>query len=232
MTDSHCISATGAHGLVEARRNPAFGQVLKAFALNLPDGMPVVWLGRLKGAHDMERCYGPDFLRDVLLATANTQVTHFFCGGKDGIARELRSVAESRFGNPHCVGTYSPPFHEMRQEEWRGLAEAINAAKPDIVWIGLSTPKQERFAHELSRRVNVHFIITVGAAFDIHTGHLHQAPRLLQRMGLEWLFRLVMEPRRLWRRYLKIVPLFLVYAVNDLVRGQRIRHTPPKASDD
>lgn len=216
-----CISATGAHGLVEAKRNPSFAEVLSGFAVNLPDGMPVVWLARLKGARGIERCYGPDFFRDVLIETASQPVRHFFCGGKEGIAEELRCVAETRFGNKNCVGTYSPPFREMSAEEWTELCKRIDAGKPHIVWIGMSTPKQEMFARELSGRVNVQFIITVGAAFDIHTGHLRQAPRMVQRMGLEWLFRLVVEPRRLWRRYAKVVPLFMFFAVLDLLSGRR-----------
>jgi N-acetylglucosaminyldiphosphoundecaprenol N-acetyl-beta-D-mannosaminyltransferase len=217
LTESHCISATGAHGLVEARINPAFGQVLKAFAINLPDGMPVVWLARLKGAQGIERCYGPDFFRDVLVATASMEVRHFFCGGKEGIAEELRRAAEVRFGNRNCVGTYCPPFCEMSETEWENLVKAIRVTNPHIVWVGLSTPKQELFARELSGRVKVHFIITVGAAFDIHTGHLRQAPRLVQKMGLEWLFRLAVEPRRLWRRYARVVPLFFYYSTLDLL---------------
>lgn len=212
-----CVSATGAHGLVETRADAAFAKVLKSFSVNLPDGMPVVWLGRIKGARGMERCYGPDFFRDVMVATARMPVKHFFCGGKNGIAEELKRAAELKFGNKNCVGTFSPPFHEMLESDWGELVQTINVAGPHIVWIGLSTPKQELFARELSLRVDVRFIVTVGAAFDIHTGHLRQAPRVLQRLGLEWLFRLAMEPRRLWRRYLKIVPLFLLYSGMDLL---------------
>ncbi len=220
FTDSLCISATGAHGLVEVRRNPAFGQVLKAFAVNLPDGMPVVWLGRLKGARSMQRCYGPDFFRDVLVATAQMPLKHFFCGGKEGIAEELRQTVRDTFRNNNCVGTYCPPFRTMAAQEWEDLTQKISETKPDIVWIGLSTPKQEQFAKELSSRVSVRFVITVGAAFDIHTGHLRQAPSPIQRLGLEWLFRLLMEPRRLWRRYMTVVPLFFYYAVIDLLQGR------------
>jgi N-acetylglucosaminyldiphosphoundecaprenol N-acetyl-beta-D-mannosaminyltransferase len=221
MADSHCISATGAHGLVEARIDPAFGQVLKTFAINLPDGMPVVWFGRLKGARNIERCYGPDLFRDVLTGTASLPVRHFFCGGKAGVADELKKAAAAKFGNTNCVGTYSPPFRDMIEGEWKELATTVENAKPHIIWVGMSTPKQEMFAFELSKRVRVHFIITVGAAFDIHTGRLRQAPAVLQKMGLEWLFRLAVEPRRLWRRYARVVPLFLFYAAKDLLSGGR-----------
>jgi N-acetylglucosaminyldiphosphoundecaprenol N-acetyl-beta-D-mannosaminyltransferase len=226
--DSHCISATGAHGLVEARKSPAFGQVLKEFAINLPDGVPVVWLARLKGARAIERCYGPDFFRDVMVATASKPVKHFFCGGKEGIAAELKQVAEASFGNNNCVGTFSPPFREMTEAEWEKLSGLIEACGPQIVWIGMSTPKQEFFAHELSKRVQVNFIITIGAAFDIHTGHLRQAPRVVQRWGLEWLFRLAVEPRRLWRRYARVVPLFIYYSALDLL----VRRGPAEGDGD
>jgi N-acetylglucosaminyldiphosphoundecaprenol N-acetyl-beta-D-mannosaminyltransferase len=211
-----CVSATGAHGMVEAVSNPDISRLLRGFALNLPDGMPLVWLARLKGSREAERCYGPDFFRDVMLATASMPVRHFFCGGDTGVADALKRAVEEKFGNRNCVGTFSPPFRVMTEAEWAELAALIGETRPHVVWIGLSTPKQEMFAQELARRVRAHFIITVGAAFDFHTGRLRQAPRLVQRLGLEWLFRLWVEPRRLWRRYVRVVPLFVFYSVLDL----------------
>lgn len=214
------ISATGAHGLVTAKSSAHFRQLLSGFYLNLPDGMPTVWIGRLKGARRMERCYGPDFFREVMVQSSNHPIKHFFCGGKDGVAEELMSVCRERFGNRNCVGCFSPPFREMSDDELQSLGSKISASGADIVWIGMSTPKQEFFASRLAKHVNVNFIITVGAAFDFHTGRLKQAPRTMQRMGLEWLFRLLVEPRRLYRRYFKIVPLFLLYGLLDVVTAR------------
>ncbi len=214
--NNHCISATGAHGLVHAKRNQSFAETLKSFFLNLPDGMPGVWVGRMKGAKEMRRCYGPDFFEAVLRQSAHCKVRHFFCGGNVGVANELHTVVEKRFRNQNVVGTLCPPFLDVEKYDYKAIAEQIETTHADIVWIGLSTPKQEIFARKLSQFTNVHFIITVGAAFDFYTGRVTQAPVLLQKMGLEWLFRLTMEPRRLFKRYLEIVPLFILYNLGEL----------------
>jgi N-acetylglucosaminyldiphosphoundecaprenol N-acetyl-beta-D-mannosaminyltransferase len=207
--NNYCISATGAHGIVEANKNPAFKKVLDAFYLNIPDGMPTVWVGQLKGAPKMRRCYGPDFFKKLLIASAERPILHFFCGGKEGIADNLQLNCVERFGNSHVVGTFCPPFREMSDAEMKELGQSIKNAEVDIVWIGLSTPKQEKFAIRLAEFTQTKFIITVGAAFDFHTDQVKQAPQWMQKSGLEWFFRLLMEPKRLFMRYFEIVPKFI-----------------------
>ncbi|HQQ95908.1 MAG TPA: WecB/TagA/CpsF family glycosyltransferase [Cyclobacteriaceae bacterium] len=215
---SRCISATGAHGLVHAKKNPEFATVLKSFHLNLPDGMPGVWIGRLKGESQMRRCYGPEFFAQVMKRSAGRKVRHFFCGGKEGVAIELAEKCKIRFGSDNIVGAFSPPFTEMTDDELAELGGRLESLNVDVVWIGLSTPKQEMFASRLRRFCKVHFIVTVGAAFDFHTDRVRQAPAWIQNLGLEWLFRLFMEPKRLYRRYLEIVPLFIYYNLSEFVR--------------
>ncbi|MEJ5352675.1 MAG: WecB/TagA/CpsF family glycosyltransferase [Melioribacteraceae bacterium] len=214
------VSATGAHGIIIAQKNVEFRDILNSFYANLPDGMPGVWVGKLKGAKNMGRCYGPDFFRETIIATKDYDIKHFFCGGKEGVAEELKKACEERFGNKNIVGTYSPPFREMSDNEIKDLAEKINSLNTNLVWIGLSTPKQEIFAYRLSKYTNVNFICTVGAAFDFHTGKVKQAPKWIQKIGMEWFFRLCMEPKRLWRRYIKIVPLFIWYNFVELISGK------------
>ena len=206
-----CVSATGAHGLVTCCQQPEFRRILSRFEINLPDGMPSVWIGKLKGARQMQRCYGPDFFKGLIQYTRDMPVKHFFCGGKPAVAEELREAVGHKYGNFSIVGTYCPPFRELTDHEWVSLGRQIQNSNVDIVWIGLSTPKQEIFAQKLVKFCAVKFIITVGAAFDFHTGRVVQAPRLMQRLGLEWFFRLLVEPKRLWRRYFQIVPLFVYY---------------------
>ena len=213
---NRCVSATGAHGLVLAQRDAAFAAVLRACHWNLPDGMPGVWIGRLKGAKAMDRCYGPEFFRRVLTATREQPVRHFLCGGNEGVADELRAVCAHQFGNPGVVGTHCPPFRTLTDAEVQTIAERANALAVDIVWIGISTPKQETLARRLAAYLDAHFIVTVGAAFDFHTGRTRQAPAVVQRMGLEWLFRLCLEPRRLYKRYLQVVPMFIFYNLREL----------------
>jgi N-acetylglucosaminyldiphosphoundecaprenol N-acetyl-beta-D-mannosaminyltransferase len=213
---NRCISATGAHGLVYARQHPEFRNVLSNFFWNLPDGMPAVWIGRIKGARQMKRCYGPAFFQRVMQSTSKTEVAHFLCGGKEGVAKELARNCAEKFGNSRIAGVYCPPFRELTEAEWIELGEQVQKSGADIVWIGLSTPKQEVFASKLRSYCNVHFIITVGAAFDFHTDRIKFAPRWMQNAGLEWMFRLISEPKRLYKRYFTIVPLFLFYGLADI----------------
>lgn len=210
-----CVSATGAHGMVHAYQTPEFHSILNQFYWNLPDGMPGVWVSRLKGEKEIKRCYGPAFFEELMTQTASLPINHYLCGGKEGVADELRKACIVKFGNANIVGTYCPPFRELTDAEWQTLSDDITAKKADVVWIGLSTPKQEVFAYQLAKLTQTHFIMTVGAAFDFHTDKITFAPEWMQNAGLEWLFRLFSEPRRLYKRYLKIVPLFIIYNLKE-----------------
>lgn len=214
---NRCVSATGAHGLVTAFKDPEFRSTLNSFYWNLPDGMPGVWVGRIKGAKDMTRCAGPDFFKHVFEQSSTTNVKHFFCGGKEGVADELREAVAKKFGNTNVVGTYCPPFREMSDDELRQLAETINRTGADALWIGLSTPKQERFARRLvAAGLKVHFVVTVGAAFDFHTDRITQAPGWMQKFSLEWFYRMMSEPKRLTKRYLEVVPMFIFLNIKEI----------------
>jgi len=211
------ISATGAHGIITSTENEDFHNILsKEFYINLPDGMPLVWIGKLKGFKEMERCYGPDFFAYLISATKHSSIKHFLCGGNEGIADELKEVCEKKFSNKQINGTLCPPFLPVNKYNYESIAEQINVAEPDIIWIGLSTPKQEIFAYNLSKYTKASFIICVGAAFDFHTDKLKQAPSWMQKIGLEWFFRLCMEPKRLYKRYFSIVPKFIYFNVLNL----------------
>lgn len=223
LRDSRCISASGAHGLVCSKENPFFKHILNNFFLNLPDGTPLVWMGKLKGAKKIKRCYGPDVFKNLMIQSATFPIRHFLCGGKPGIAHQLEKECNIKFNNPHICGTYSPPFQELNENQIHEIAKMIASHHPDIVWIGLGTPKQEIFAYRISKYLQCGYIITVGAAFDFHTGAIQQAPKFLQKIGLEWFFRLMMEPKRLWKRYLNIVPKFLTYSFIDLIISNRTR---------
>lgn len=222
--ENRCISATGAHGMITARKDEGFKNILNSFYANLPDGMPGVWVGKLKGEKAMKRCYGPDFFAETIEATAKREVKHFFCGGNEGVADELKISCREKFGNHHITGTYCPPFSAVEEYDYKGIARRINQSEADIVWVGISTPKQEKFAKNLSKYTDVHFLVTVGAAFDFHTGRLKQAPPWMQKYGLEWLFRLLAEPGRLYKRYFEIVPKFLIFSLGDLgsFHGRRL----------
>lgn len=214
---SLCISATGAHGMVSSRRDAVLRKALKEFHINLPDGMPGVWIGKMKGARNIARCYGPEFFKSVMVATKDKNVRHFFCGGAEGVAAQLKEACEKNFGNHNVVGVFTPPFREMAETELQDLCAEIEGRNTDVLWIGISTPKQEKLAYTLSKRCKVHFIVTVGAAFDFHIGKVKQAPKFVQNAGMEWFFRFCMEPARLWRRYANIIPLFLYYNLLEFI---------------
>ena len=203
------ICVTGVHGVTEAQNDEPFRRILNAAFLNTTDGMPLVWLGRHFAGSFVDRVYGPDFMLEIFDATRSGEFTHFFYGGAPGVAEELKTKLEARFPGVRIAGTYCPPFRPLDAAEETALTAQIRALKPDIMWVGLSTPKQERFMAEYLPRLDVTLMAGVGAAFDFHSGRVRQAPRWIQRSGFEWLFRLCAQPRRLARRYLVNNPLFL-----------------------
>jgi N-acetylglucosaminyldiphosphoundecaprenol N-acetyl-beta-D-mannosaminyltransferase len=204
------ICVTGVHGVMEAQTDEGFRRILNQAFLCTPDGMPMVWVGKLCGHREMSRVYGPDLMLEVCGWSGKNPCRHFFFGGRPGVAGQLRDKLTARFPNLQVVGCYAPPFRPLNPEEARQLQETMDAVKPDILWVGLSTPKQEKFMAEFLPRLNVPLMIGVGAAFDFHSGQVRQSPRWMQRSGLEWFHRLCQEPRRLARRYLRNNPLFIL----------------------
>jgi N-acetylglucosaminyldiphosphoundecaprenol N-acetyl-beta-D-mannosaminyltransferase len=196
------IAVTGMHGVMEAQHNEEFGRILEEASLVVPDGYPLVVLGRRKGFALARRVYGPELMERFCEETAGRGYRHYFYGGAEGVAEELARRFAGRFEGMEIAGTYGPPFRALTEEEEREVCEKINAARADVVWVGLSTPKQERWMARHREMLNVPVMVGVGAAFDFHTGRVAQAPRWMRENGLEWFFRLMSEPRRLWRRYL------------------------------
>jgi N-acetylglucosaminyldiphosphoundecaprenol N-acetyl-beta-D-mannosaminyltransferase len=205
-TAGNYVAVTGMHGITESCRNLRFRTVLNQAALVVADGMPLVWLGRWHG-HDMRRrVYGPE-LTDTFCQETGGKYRHFFYGGAPGVADSLARAMQDRYGI-RVAGTYCPPFRPLTEAEDREVVDLINSSKADVVWVGLSTPKQETWMYEHRDKLRVPVMFGVGAAFDLNTGRLTQAPRWMRENGLEWLFRLAAEPRRLWRRYLVMGPIF------------------------
>lgn len=201
-----------------AEQDPAFLRELSRGDLNLPDGTPVAWVGRRRGlAHMTSRVYGPDLLESTLAEGVASQTRHFLYGSTTDVLEQLRRVIEERYG-AQVVGVSSPPFGDLGDEHVFALRDAVRESRADVVWVGLGTPKQDWFVERAKSDVPA-TLVAVGAAFDFLTGNKRQAPRWVQQRGLEWLFRLVTEPRRLWRRYLVGNAVFL----RGLVREQRGR---------
>jgi N-acetylglucosaminyldiphosphoundecaprenol N-acetyl-beta-D-mannosaminyltransferase len=210
------VCVTGVHGVIEAQDRPEFRRILNASFLTTPDGMPMVWAGWLAGHRTMNRVYGPDLMLEVLRWSQASGRTHFFFGGAPGVADLLRQRMEDRFPGLRVVGTSTPPFRPLNPDEEADLARQVAAVRPDFFWVGLSTPKQEQFMAAHQGRIETGIMLGVGAAFDFHAGRLSQAPRWIQRSGLEWFYRLCADPRRLWGRYSRIVPRFLWLALGQI----------------
>jgi N-acetylglucosaminyldiphosphoundecaprenol N-acetyl-beta-D-mannosaminyltransferase len=203
------VCITGVHGVMESQNDPQLRAIHNKAFLCTPDGMPMVWIGKLNGFKEMSRVYGPDLMLDIMGISKQYGIRHFFYGGANGVALELKRRFEEKFPGIQIVGTYEPPFRSLNFDEQNELTRLVSETKPDIFWVGLSTPKQEKFMAEFLPKLETTLMVGVGAAFDFHSGRIRQAPRWMQRSGLEWFFRLCVEPKRLWRRYLSNNPRFV-----------------------
>jgi len=203
------VCVTGVHGIIEAQDDEEFREILNRSFLTTPDGMPTVWLGRLNGFHDMTRVYGPDYMLAVCERSVAKGYRHFLYGGRPGVAEQLSDELTRRFPGIKIVGTYTPPFRPLSVEEEEDLRLQIEKAAPDVLWCGLSTPKQERFMAAYRGKLPVKLMVGVGAAFDLLSGNLAEAPDWMKQSGLQWFYRLLKEPKRLWRRYLVNNPRFV-----------------------
>lgn len=215
------VAVTGLHGIAESQRDGHFREVLKAADLVVPDGMPLVCLGRFKGYRHQTRVCGVDLMDDFCQETGKAY-RHFFYGGGPGVAQSLAQALQEKHGI-RIAGIYCPPFRPLTEAEEADLASSVAAASPDILWVGLSTPKQEKWMYEHRFKIRVPVMLGVGAAFDIHSGKLSRAPLWMRENGLEWLYRLALEPRRLWRRYLLTIPKVVWLVCLELLQFPRSR---------
>jgi N-acetylglucosaminyldiphosphoundecaprenol N-acetyl-beta-D-mannosaminyltransferase len=216
------VTITNVYSVSEARRDSALRDIFNHALLSTPDGMPMVWMGRLLGYPTIRRVYGPDLVLNLCDHGRSFGFSHFFFGGKPGVAEDFAANLQERFPGLQVAGTFCPPFRLLNPEERAVLMQKVRETHPDFFWVGMSTVKQERFMAEyMSILPEAKIFIGVGAAFDFLTGRVKQAPRWMMGLGLEWLFRLFQEPRRLWRRYLIYNPLFVVRATAQLLRLRR-----------
>jgi len=204
------INVCTVHTMLECVDDPRMAEIVNQSTLAIPDGMPLVWLGRRAFPKaGVQRCYGPDLMLAVCEAGLSTGLRHCLYGGAPDVLALLEQNLKAMFPGLAVVERISPPFRELSGVEKQQMAARINAVRPDVVWVGLGTPKQDLWMGEFRPMLEAPVLIAVGAAFNFHAGRLAQAPRWMQRAGLEWLYRLLKEPRRLWRRYLLGNPRFL-----------------------
>lgn len=221
------VCVTSVHGVMESVRDPELRRIHNQSGLSVPDGMPLVWCAHRAGARDVGRVSGADLMLRLAREAASKGWRSFFYGAGEGVAEKLAQTLADAYPGFTTVGTYSPPFRLLTAQEDDAVVAMINRARPDLVWVGLSTPKQERWMAEHIDRLEAPVLLGVGAAFDINAGLVPRAPVWMQRSSLEWLFRVGVEPRRLWRRYLRNNPSF---AIRVLARPPTLI-APPGAGD-
>jgi len=205
------VSICTVHTIMECRRNERVRQAVNRAGLAAPDGMPLVWLSKWKSRQPVNRVYGPDFMLALCERSAARGYRHYFYGGAADVPELLATRLRTRFPGLNIVGTHSPPFRPLTAAEDADIIARINRTGADIVWVGLGAPKQDVWMAAHRSQLTAPVLIGVGAAFDFHTGRIPQAPKWMQQNGLEWLFRLWQEPKRLWYRYLVYNPLFILY---------------------
>lgn len=214
------VCITGVHGIVESRHDRRLRDIHNEAGLVTPDGMPLVFMAHRLGFKAVSRVYGPDLMRKLTELSAAKSYRQFYYGGAPGVAEQLATALKNRHPELQVAGTLTPPFRDLTPAEDAAVVDRINAAAADIVWVGLSTPKQEFWMASHADRLNAAVMIGVGAAFDFLAGTKSQAPAWMQQSGLEWFYRLACEPRRLWKRYSRIVPYFLLFASLQLLRAR------------
>jgi N-acetylglucosaminyldiphosphoundecaprenol N-acetyl-beta-D-mannosaminyltransferase len=205
------------HTIMECQKSPLLRTAVNNAGMVTPDGMPLVWLANWESDYPVKRVYGPDLMLAVCERSLQRGYKHFFYGGAAGVPELLADKLKTRYPGLQIAGTYSPPFRRLSSKEEGRVNEMINEANPDIVWVGLGTPKQDLWMAKHRPGLNAPVIIAVGAAFDFHTSRLPQAPPWMQQNGLEWLFRLLQEPTRLWYRYLVYNPWFILKIIQQKI---------------
>jgi N-acetylglucosaminyldiphosphoundecaprenol N-acetyl-beta-D-mannosaminyltransferase len=217
-----CVAAV--HTVMASREDPDLRQAVLGASMTLPDGQPLVWALNLLG-HDLgDRVYGPELMDRACARAARTGLRFYLYGGRNpGALAQLARELRLRHPGLQLVGGFAPPFRELREDEEAAIAADIDRTRPDVVWVGIGVPRQEKWMARMRERIEAPVLIGVGAAFDFHAGLIPQAPPRMQRLGLEWLFRLIQEPRRLWRRYLRYNPRFVAGIARQLGRERLVR---------
>jgi N-acetylglucosaminyldiphosphoundecaprenol N-acetyl-beta-D-mannosaminyltransferase len=216
------VTAAAVNLVMSAHEQPETMTAVQQATLAVPDGMPLVWALRALGHRRATRVYGPDLMLHFCAYATARGIPMYLYGGRDEAALSLLTARlRERFSGLQVAGGYSPPYRELTAEEEQRVVNDIEGSGARVVWVGTGQPKQERWMQRMRPRLNTPLLVGVGAAFDFHAGLVPQAPRWMQRAGLEWIYRLAREPRRLWRRYARYNPRFVVAFARQYARERR-----------
>jgi N-acetylglucosaminyldiphosphoundecaprenol N-acetyl-beta-D-mannosaminyltransferase len=217
-----CVAAV--HTVMACQEDPELRAAVRGADFTVPDGQPLVWALNALGQRLPHRVYGPELMERACARAAQTGLRFYLYGGRNhGALAELARSLRLRHPGLKIVGGHCPPFRPLTEAEEAEITEEINRSGADVVWVGIGVPKQEKWMARMRDRLDAPVLVGVGAAFDFHAGLIPQAPDALQRLGLEWAFRLVQEPRRLWRRYLRYNPRFVIGFARQYIRHVRSR---------
>jgi N-acetylglucosaminyldiphosphoundecaprenol N-acetyl-beta-D-mannosaminyltransferase len=216
------VVVTGFHGLWEGHKNPGVRSVLNSAELWAPDGIAPVWAARVHGHHHVSRAPGAEIMREFFRRADKKGYSSYFYGDTDQTLSALRLTLSRDYPGHKIAGAFSPPFRPLTPAEDRAIVEQINAARPDVLWVALGMPKQDVWIQERLKRLNVPVAIGVGAAFAFVADTVPRCPDWMGRVGFEWLYRFVREPKKLWRRDLLDGPRFLVHLGLELIRNGRL----------
>jgi len=215
------ICVRDVHGIMRAQEDPALMAIHHGAGLITPDGMPLAWTLKARGYRDAGRVCGADLVAALCQASVSAGTRHYLYGGKPGVAERMEAKLIEMFPGLQIIGSSTPPFRPLTHEEDEAAIAEISAKQPDVVWVGLSTPKQEYWMRDHVSRIPGATLVGIGAAFDFYAGDVKRAPRWMHSSGLEWLHRLISEPRRLWRRYLILAPKFVMLMARGRAQSNR-----------
>ena len=216
--EHHYICVASTQDIIIAQRDVKFKRIVNNADLVTADGWPVVWAMELSGMEQRGRVTGPDLMLEVCKESINKRYSHYFFGGAPGVPELLSKKLGQKYPGLIVKGAFSPPFKEIITQESEEILKMLNSSKADILWIGLSTPKQQYWIESNLDKINIPVVFAVGAAFDFHSGRIKRAPVWMQKYGLEWFYRLCQEPKRLWKRYFIFLPKFAFLFAGQLLK--------------
>jgi N-acetylglucosaminyldiphosphoundecaprenol N-acetyl-beta-D-mannosaminyltransferase len=211
------ITVNNVHTMIEGYWNSAYQTIINNGYLSIPDGKPLEIVGRLKGHKKISRLFGPSVMERFIDWGRQDGISHFFFGSSEETLLKLRQTIEFKYPGTRISGMISPPYKSIEEWDNEKFVQAMNMAKPDFIWIGLGAPKQEHWMYNHYSKIDRGILFGVGAGFDYLAGNINHAPAWMKKSALEWLYRLIQEPRRLWKRYFKTIPQFIFFASLELL---------------
>jgi N-acetylglucosaminyldiphosphoundecaprenol N-acetyl-beta-D-mannosaminyltransferase len=215
--DKGYVTVNNVHTMIEGYWNPSFQAIINDGYLSIPDGKPLVVVGKLKGNKEISRLFGPTVMEKFIDWGRKDGVSHFFFGSSESTLKKLKQAIDQKYPGAKVVGMISPPYQPIKEWNHDYFIQSINVARPDFIWIGLGAPKQEAWMYNHFCKIDKGILFGIGAGFDYLAGNTKHAPEWMKRFALEWLYRLIQEPGRLWKRYFKTIPQFIVFASFELL---------------